>query len=1089
MKKYLHYLKNLKICLFIISILCCCIQQSFSQNIRLKIERLGLRIYEANSGPSCDKIWDIDEDCPDLGYGEHMLAVPDPVVQNKLTISGIDYLLDEFKGFAFMWEQYPGYYTADVCVTGWTDHGWHFKNYVDEFSGGYSVKNPMGSPISLYELWYQNNNFNTSTDIDVKMGAYEDDGVLCTGDDAFCGGWNIIHTISDIPNTVAPCGEEFKKSIFCTSDGDGRWWGTHFKVSWQWVSLFEDGIDDVKDVCIGADHVNVYTQIYGTLQNVGYQWQKSTDANNWTDVPGNDVYASVDLSAYNTPMNVYVRKVKKGIACNGFTTPTDEPSNVCIIRIRANPTIAPTATRAPAATNTCEATLNNPTGVQYDGLISYTMEYQTSYDGGVNWSATQNTIPTLINNTTTTINDARIRIRANYTTLSGCSDSPWREYSWNLYAQTKAPTAAAIYPITDGYVCSSDSMVIIFNAGYGGGPSAVDDLDYTTDGGTTWLTYTSGQKIPTPGGAGISYGIRARRIATLTSNCSNTPFTYFGYWIPYRAASSPTLGTKTPNVAGFCKGAYANVSATILSGSFGVPGQAANQYQYSIDAGNTWLNYTAGANISTTNAVDSIYIRVRRVDGNPITNAVGPCSSDWNIIASWRIIDPICDFTATSSNCYNPNAPYIEIRAVRPSPGVGTWSIVSGSGSLSSTSAQNTQLTGTTVGAPTRIRWSVTESGCTETKDTILTPATVSNVNLTNGNICQTCPIRNGNTLRFYDNTGKLMVKIEDVTPPTSELSFTEVCVGTDASVQSVTTNFGAQQPYLQRHFSIDPTTNTTSNVTLYFTAAEFNNLKSACTATQYAFTNVNQLIVSKFPNGGNNVYTLPNANGATYIIPSASGLDVNGYYYLTFPVGTFSTFYIHSTNGIPTVLPIELTYFTSTCENNKIRIEWQTASENNNHHYEIERSENATNYETILSIPSQKGNTNQLQNYIVYDNEPNDIMLYYRLKQVDSDGSFSYSNIININCHNSIEKNTIVSVYPNPTEEILNIAINTTENGRALINVYDMYSSLVKQKEITITKGNHNFDIAINDLPVGIYVVEIINNDSMVFKNKIIKQ
>ena len=155
MKKYLHYLKNLKICLFIISILCCCIQQSFSQNIRLKIERLGLRIYE-------------------------------------------------------------------VCVTGWTDHGWHFKNYVDEFSGGYSVKNPMGSPISLYELWYQNNNFNTSTDIDVKMGAYEDDGVLCTGDDAFCGGWNIIHTISDIPNTVAPCGEEFKKSIFCTSDGDGK---------------------------------------------------------------------------------------------------------------------------------------------------------------------------------------------------------------------------------------------------------------------------------------------------------------------------------------------------------------------------------------------------------------------------------------------------------------------------------------------------------------------------------------------------------------------------------------------------------------------------------------------------------------------------------------------------------------------------------------------------------------------------------------------------------------------------------------------------------------------------------------------------
>ena len=143
------------------------------------------------------------------------------------------------------------------------------------------------------------------------------------------------------------------------------------------------------------------------------------------------------------------------------------------------------------------------------------------------------------------------------------------------------------------------------------------------------------------------------------------------------------------------------------------------------------------------------------------------------------------------------------------------------------------------------------------------------------------------------------MSKIEDITPPTAELSITEVCVGIDASVQTVTTNYGVQQPFLQRHFSIDPTTNTTSNVTLYFTATEFNNLKSACNATQYAFTNVNQLIVSKFPNGGNNVYTLPNTNGATDITPTASGIDANGYYYITVPVSTFSTFYIKHKNII----------------------------------------------------------------------------------------------------------------------------------------------------------------------------------------------
>ena len=886
-------IKNIRyyVALFLLSLLF--VTQSLSaQNIRLKVERLGLQIYQPSYGKVCNTPNNINQD---IGV---LTKIPDPVVNTRLKINGAYYTLPEFSAEDFLWEEVEGVFNIYNCVAGWTNHGWSHSDYYDQFDvTGYTVKNPLPAAKSLYELWHQNNNFNTSANIEIQLGAYEDD--YLQENDAWCGGWNLMRTISDIPNSIAPCGQEFKDSIFCTSDGSGRWWGIHYKVSWQWVALFEDGIDDVKDVCIGADHVNVYTQIYGSLQNVNYQWQKSTDAVNWTNITGNNVYTSVDLSAYNTTMNLYVRKVKKGIACNGFSTPADEYSNICIIRIRPNPSIAPTATRAPAATNTCEATLTNPTGVQYDGLISYTMEYQTSYDGGLTWSAIQNTIPTLINNTNATINNAKIRLRANYTTLSNCSDSPWREYSWNLYAQTVEPIASSIYPTTVGYTCSSDSMSIIFNAGYGGGPSAVDDLDYTTDGGTTWLAYTSGQKIPTPGGAGLSYGIRARRIATLTTNCSNTPFTYYGYWTPYRPTTSPTLGAKTPNVAGFCKGSYANVSATIFSGSFGVPGQAANQYQYSIDAGNTWQTYTSGANISTTNAVDSIYIRVRRVDGNPIANAIGPCSSDWTIIAAWRIIDPICDFTSTSSYCYNPSAPYVEIRAVRPSPGIGTWSIVSGSGSLSSTTAQNTQLTGLTVGSPTRIRWSVTESGCTKIKNLDINPAAVSPSNITDGGVCQICPVKNSGTFKFFDNNGKLIAKIEDAVSPTIELGNTEVCAAIDPSVQNIIDDNGNVQPYLQRHFSIKPTTNTTSNVTLYFTATEFNNLKSSCNATQYAFTNVNQLIVSKFPNGGNNIYTLPNTNGATDITPTASGIDANGYYYITVPVSTFSTFYIKPKNII----------------------------------------------------------------------------------------------------------------------------------------------------------------------------------------------
>ena len=76
-----------------------------------------------------------------------------------------------------------------------------------------------------------------------------------------------------------------------------------------------------------------------------------------------------------------------------------------------------------------------------------------------------------------------------------------------------------------------------------------------------------------------------------------------------------------------------------------------------------------------------------------------------------------------------------------------------------------------------------------------------------------------------------------------------------------------------------------------------------------------------------------------------------------------FSTFYIHPISGLPAVLPVELTYFTAACESNRIKIDWQTASENNNHHFKIERSDNATDFIKIISVPTQNGNSNQPQN------------------------------------------------------------------------------------------------------------------------------
>lgn len=1088
MRKYLHYLKNLKTCLLFIGILCCCSNQSFSQNIRLKIERLGVRIFSPLTYEKCEQ-WGSThyDDCGLTGPGTCDPWYPDPVINSKLIINTIEYQLPEFRGYDYVASYINIVGFPDlICLTGWTQAGWNFSDIGScDAPGNEQIDYPLSSPTSFYALWYTNNNFNTSNNIDILFNAFEDDNAICGGDDAGCFGWNPLAVISDIPNTIDPCGEEIKDSMTCTSDGATRIWGLHYKVSWQWRALQADEIDLSKNICVGTNSVTVRPTAYGSLPHTNFQWQVSTDASNWTDISGAQGFVNVNTSGYTSSQFIYVRKVKKGIACSGFPTPADEFSNICIINIRAAPTVAPTATLVPNFNGVCEATIINPVD-QYNGVVALTWEYQTSYDG-VNWSTIQNTIPTLVNPTTTTVT-GRIRFRAVYS----CGNSPWRTYAWTMYPQIVAPVATQVYPLdipfVTNYTCSTDSMYVVFTPGYGGLPGADDEFEYTTDGGTTWLPYTNGQRIRTTYGATLSYGIRARRTTPTFANSgcnTTTAYKYYGYWTPYRPATSPSLVSKTPNTASICITATANVSATILGGSFGIGGQATDLYQYSIDSGINWNSYTSGANISTTSATGAIMIRARRLDGS----STNECSTNWSILAKWLIIDPTTDFTYTSALCYNPSAPIIELSASNPNPGVGAWSITQGTGTLSSTSTLNTQLTDISMSAPlTRVRWTVTEAGCVKTRTVTITPTTVSNINLTNGNTCQTCPVRNGNTIRFYDNTGRLMANIADAVSPNAELAATEVCVGIDASVQTVTTNAGNQQAYLQRHFSIDPVNNTNTYVTLYFTATEFNNLRTACNTTPFAFTNVNELIVSKFPNGSNNNYSLPNAIGGSYIIPTASGLDANGYYFITIPVSSFSTFYIHSYGNEPAVLPIELVYFDAVCEKGKIRIEWQTASENNNHHFEIERSENAIDFETIVTIPTQNGNANYQQNYTAFDNSPNTSINYYRLKQVDNNGQYSYSNLTLVDCHESTSS-TMIRLYPNPAEDKLFIRLENIITEVLFVKIMNTYSSVVYETKWENPLINSLNEIDIEHLPAGVYFIQIYDSKNRLFHQKVIKK
>lgn len=102
--------------------------------------------------------------------------------------------------------------------------------------------------------------------------------------------------------------------------------------------------------------------------------------------------------------------------------------------------------------------------------------------------------------------------------------------------------------------------------------------------------------------------------------------------------------------------------------------------------------------------------------------------------------------------------------------------------------------------------------------------------------------------------------------------------------------------------------------------------------------------------------------------------------------------------NCLNTVLPIELTKFEATLTQDKtVNIKWTTITESNNQYFTIEKSMDAINWE-ILEVISGFGDSHQLIDYSIFDSSPFQGTSYYRLKQTDTDGGYSYSGIASVN-------------------------------------------------------------------------------------------
>ncbi|MGV6861188.1 MAG: T9SS type A sorting domain-containing protein [Putridiphycobacter sp.] len=204
------------------------------------------------------------------------------------------------------------------------------------------------------------------------------------------------------------------------------------------------------------------------------------------------------------------------------------------------------------------------------------------------------------------------------------------------------------------------------------------------------------------------------------------------------------------------------------------------------------------------------------------------------------------------------------------------------------------------------------------------------------------------------------------------------------------------------------------------------------------------------------------------------TGTAADGTVISSAPVTNFSPFTLADLTGI-NPLPIELTNFTATLNQNQVDLHWQTSSEINNDYFTVERSENGIDFIEILTQDGA-GNSSEVINYYDVDNKPLYGTSYYRLKQTDFDGEVSYSGVISVN--RSFEDKVVI--YPNPFTDAVNILISESEFN---VEILSADGKMINNYQNTTS-------IDLSYLVEGVYFIRIYSTNGELLKtDKIIKQ
>ncbi|MEM1325594.1 MAG: T9SS type A sorting domain-containing protein [Bacteroidota bacterium] len=304
------------------------------------------------------------------------------------------------------------------------------------------------------------------------------------------------------------------------------------------------------------------------------------------------------------------------------------------------------------------------------------------------------------------------------------------------------------------------------------------------------------------------------------------------------------------------------------------------------------------------------------------------------------------------------------------------------------------------------------------------------------------------------------------------------------------------QTDFVKRHYEITPDNNAataTGTVTLYFTQAEFDDFNAVAAINLPSHPSdaigIANLLIEKRVGTSDDGTGLPNSydNGFANFDPNDSDVVWNANemrWEVSLEVIGFSGFFVKTQEAI---LPVELLSFKAETQGESSLLTWATASEINNKGFFIERSENSKAWKE-LSFVAGAGTTLEQQNYTYTDEQPLTGINYYRLKQVDIDGTFEYSDIVAVT--HARKTMDIGEFYPNPSQSgIVNLDHSMTNGDNFSITIFDLTGKLLLQRDNQISHegGALHFDFSV--LTAGIYLVKIDSQGSAVYRKLVIQE